>query len=249
VVELYDWGQDGRMPYMAMELVEGVTLERVLADGRLEGWEVCALVSDMAQGLHAVHREGVVHRDLKPSNVMLLDQAGDRCAKLVDFGVARPAVSAMSLTGTRLLGTAHYMSPEQCGGGGVDHRSDLWALAVIAYRALTGYLPFDGSNMVELVECIKLVEHPHASVLLPQLPAERGLLLRPGAEQRSAIPLRRCARAGRGAQRRGGAAPVRRARATAVLAAGLGRRRGPPLVIPRPHVRLRRLGQRGVRRG
>ncbi len=171
VVELYDWGQDGHTPYMAMELVEGVTLERVLADeGRLEPWEVCFLVSDLAQGLYEVHREGVVHRDLKPGNIMLFDQGGERSAKLLDFGVARPAVSAMAITGARMLGTMHYLSPEQLAGGPVDLQCDLWALAVIAYRAITGYMPFDGADVVELVECIKLVAPPPPSLFVPQLP-------------------------------------------------------------------------------
>ena len=172
VVELYDWGHDKGTPYMAMELVQGTDLRQVLSDcGRMSAHEVSALVSDTAQGLNAVHRAGVVHRDLKPSNIMLCEQAGERAAKLVDFGVARPAVSAMQLTGARMLGTAHYMSPEQVtGSAGVDFRSDLWALGVIAFRALTGYMPFDGRDMSELIGHILDTALPTPSVLCPEIP-------------------------------------------------------------------------------
>jgi len=172
VVELYDWGQDGRAPYIAMELVEGVDLKRVLEDDpRLPAQQVCILVSDIAQGLYVVHREGIIHRDLKPGNVVLCEQTGERAAKLVDFGVARPSVTAMAITGTHAIGTVHYMSPEQCSGSLVDHRTDLWSLAVIAYRCLTGKMPFAGVDMPELADCILNSEPLPPTMWLPSLPA------------------------------------------------------------------------------
>ena len=171
VVELYDYGTDGSVPYMAMELVIGIDLEQLLTDrGWLTPQEVSILVSDAAQGLDAVHRAGVVHRDLKPSNLVICEVAGERVAKLIDFGIARPPASAMQLTGLRILGTAHYMSPEQCRGRrSIDHRADLWSLGVIAYRALTGYMPFDRNGLQELVEAILFAEAPRPSDLVAEL--------------------------------------------------------------------------------
>jgi len=171
VVELYDFGTDGSVPYMAMELVVGIDLKALLTDrGWLTPQEVSILVSDVAQGLEAVHRAGVVHRDLKPSNIVICEVAGERVAKLIDFGIARPPASAMQLTGLRILGSAHYMSPEQCRGRrSVDHRADLWSLGVIAYRALTGYMPFDGEGLQDLVEAILMSDAPRPSSLVPEL--------------------------------------------------------------------------------
>ena len=171
VVELYDFGTDGAVPYMAMELVVGIDLKQLLTErGWLTPQEVSILVSDAAQGLDAVHRAGIVHRDLKPSNLVICEVAGERVAKLIDFGIARPPASAMQLTGLRILGTAHYMSPEQCRGRRtVDHRADLWSLAMIAYRALTGYMPFDGAGLQELVETILFGDAPKPSALVPAL--------------------------------------------------------------------------------
>jgi eukaryotic-like serine/threonine-protein kinase len=173
VVELYDYGTQGGAPYMAMELIQGTDLKAILTE---RGWltpnEVCILVSDVAQGLHTVHSAGVIHRDLKPSNIVLCHDAGEAIAKVVDFGIARPLVSGIELTGIQMLGTAHYMSPEQCRGRGsiaVDHRADLWALGVIAFRALTGYMPHDGSEITELVEAILFASHPRPSALVPEL--------------------------------------------------------------------------------
>ncbi|MCA9617783.1 MAG: serine/threonine protein kinase [Myxococcales bacterium] len=170
VVELYDYGTDGGVPYMVMELCEGTSLRDTLAHrGWLTASEVRILVADIAQGLAAVHAEGIVHRDLKPSNVIICDQHVDPVAKIIDFGVARPPASSIHMTGTRMLGSVPYLSPEQCLGETVDRCADLWALAVIAFRALTGSMPFDAQGLGPLMQAILNGSPPAPSSLVPEL--------------------------------------------------------------------------------
>ena len=197
VVEVYDYGEDKATPFIVMERLTGIDLQRLLSEqGRLHPAALCVLTSDVAQALHAIHGVGVVHRDLKPSNIILCQVDGDRVAKVIDFGIARPAVAAMKITGLRMLGTAHYMSPEQClRAAQADHRSDLWALGVIAYRALTGAMPFDGGDVVELVGVINRAPALPPTRLVAGLPAaidaffERALAKRPEDRFQSALEL------------------------------------------------------------
>ena len=151
VARVYDHGEtaDG-LVYLAMEFVEGRTLKQVLRDdGALPLERAAALLLQVAAGLDAAHRAGIVHRDLKPDNVLVTrDAAGREQVKLVDFGIAK-AVGAgeRSLTRTGfVVGTPEYMSPEQLVGEAVDARSDVYALAVLAYQLVSGHMPFDAST-------------------------------------------------------------------------------------------------------
>jgi hypothetical protein len=151
VVRVTDHGQDGPVPYLVMELLEGKTLEHtLLCRGPMGIAEVAGLVTQIARGLEAAHAEGILHRDLKPANVFLVDAGeGPPLVKLLDFGVARGSglqrVGAPFSTARGLVvGTPSYMSPEQAAASDLDVRSDLWSLAAIAYEALTGELPVSG---------------------------------------------------------------------------------------------------------
>src|SRR5437763_6931356 len=152
VMQLYDYGEDNGRPYMVLEYVQGGTLEDRLAaaDGEpLPDNETRAISAGIAAGLAHAHSRGVIHRDLKPANV-LFDEEGR--PKLADFGIARMAAGEGTLTeaGT-VLGTAAYISPEQAMGDPATAASDVYSFGVILYRMLTGRLPFEPSNPMELL--------------------------------------------------------------------------------------------------
>jgi len=152
VMQLYDYGEDDGRPFMVLEFVPGGTLEERLlaAKGKpLPDDESQAIAAGVAAGLAHAHARGVVHRDLKPANVLFDD---DGRPKLGDFGIARLAVGEGTLTeaGT-VLGTAAYISPEQAAGSPATPASDVYSFGVILFRMLTGRLPFESSDPLELV--------------------------------------------------------------------------------------------------
>src|SRR3954452_15742966 len=152
IVQLYDYGQDEGRPYMVLEYVPGGTLEERLAAAKgkpLPDAEAQAIAAGVAAGLAHAHARGVVHRDLKPANV-LFDEEGR--PKLADFGIARMAAGEGTLTeaGT-VLGTAAYISPEQASGAPATAASDVYSFGVMLYRMVTGRLPFESNDPMELV--------------------------------------------------------------------------------------------------
>jgi eukaryotic-like serine/threonine-protein kinase len=150
ITHLYDYGHSDGRPYIVLEYLSGGTLENRLRDGKpLPDDEVFDIAAGVAAGLAHAHARGVVHRDLKPANV-LFDEEGR--PKLADFGLARMAAGDGTLTeaGT-LLGTAAYISPEQAFGQPATAASDVYSFGVILYRLLTGRLPFESSDPMELV--------------------------------------------------------------------------------------------------
>lgn len=157
-VPIYRAGQDGDSLFIAMRLIEGRDLARIIADDQwLAPSRAVELVTQVADALDAIHAKGLIHRDLKPANI-LVSRVGDReWAYLTDFGVARSAAEDPGLTGTgQRLGTADYTSPEQVVGGVVDSRSDVYALGGVLYTALTGSVPFPRDDDVA-----KLYAHVH----------------------------------------------------------------------------------------
>lgn len=160
VCALYDFGvtPTGR-PYLAMEYIEGVTLRQALeATPRFPPARVIRIARQCAAGLQAAHAIGIVHRDLKPDNILLTP--GD-IVKLVDFGIAKAidASAAPEITrGGQVLGTPEYMAPEQLAGDPVDARTDVYALALVCYRMLTGTLPFVGDTAQEALT--RRLTHP-----------------------------------------------------------------------------------------
>jgi serine/threonine-protein kinase len=164
VARVFDFGEWGDgIVYLAMEYVPGTTLRDLIEqEGRLEPARAANIIYQVAEGLDAAHRLGIVHRDLKPDNVMVVtdEQGVDRC-KVVDFGIAK----AGDGTGTRLtstgmiVGTPEFMSPEQIVGDPIDARTDVYALALVAFNALTGALPFTGTTP-ERVLMSRLMQAP-----------------------------------------------------------------------------------------
>src|SRR3712207_9051355 len=145
IVSIFDRGasEDGTY-YIAMEYLPGGTLkDRILKRGALPARTAAEVALQIAEALHAAHKRGVIHRDIKPHNILITDSGN---VKVTDFGIARAASSStMTRTGS-ILGTAHYISPEQAMGEPVGPASDLYSLGVVLYEMLTGELPYDAET-------------------------------------------------------------------------------------------------------
>jgi eukaryotic-like serine/threonine-protein kinase len=169
IVRFLGYGKFRGTWYIAMEFVQGSTLEKLLAEGGPLPWrEVVDLAIQICDALHYAHERGVIHRDLKPSNLMITE---DRKVKLADFGIAKD-LDAESLTGTgRTLGTAAYMAPEQIRGTpAVSHKTDLYALGVVLYQMLVGRTPFEGATPVVLMHCHLNEAVPRPSAKVQEIP-------------------------------------------------------------------------------
>jgi eukaryotic-like serine/threonine-protein kinase len=165
------------VPYLVMERLEGETLSDLLRARRtLTPPEVIDLVSQVAIGVTAAATAGIVHRDLKPQN--LFHHHG--VWKVLDFGVARAIDQGDTLTAGQIVGTPSYMAPEQASGGEIDHRTDLYALAAIAYRALTGHPPFSGKEVAETLYRVVHTRPIRPTLLAPELPAAVDAVLAKG---------------------------------------------------------------------
>jgi serine/threonine protein kinase len=159
IVTIYDVEQQGELAYIAMEYVDGPTLDQLLSEPQpLAPNRIFSILAQTATALDYAHGKGIVHRDIKPANIMI---AGDGTAKITDFGIAKITASDhFTMTGS-IVGTPHYMSPEQVQGQPVDGRSDQFSLAVIAYEMLTGEKPYTGEHLTTVVYKI-VAEEPVA---------------------------------------------------------------------------------------
>jgi serine/threonine-protein kinase len=184
VVRVEDFGRDpGGHLYMAMEWLDGATLDEHLEDGPMEPDRAIAITRQICAGLQAAHDIGLVHRDLKPANVFLVDhgQPGERVV-LVDFGIAKligdDAHSALTEQGT-FVGTPYYVAPEQALGEPIDSRADLYALGAMLYEMLTGRPPFEASSVMGVLQQhIEATPRPPSRGRSDQLPALDALVLR-----------------------------------------------------------------------
>src|SRR6476660_5710754 len=175
ILTVYEIGADGDRQFIATEFIEGITLRASIARGRMNLHTALEIAVQVASALAAAHEAGVVHRDIKPENIMLRP---DGYAKVLDFGIAklteqRPAsddqVETAAVLQTRpgfVLGTAHYMSPEQARGQKVDARSDIWSLGVVLYEMVAGSPPFRGETPSDCIASILTTEPPPLSGVL-----------------------------------------------------------------------------------
>lgn len=173
VVQTLDHGvTESGVPYIVMELLEGQDLAKVLrARKLLRPDEVQHIVEGVAAALSKAHERGIVHRDIKPANVFMCNGSPRPFVKLVDFGIAKRLEDETMTATNALLGTPAYMSPEQMGGvREIDHRSDLWALAVLAFHCLTGAPPFRGAHVANIAHSIFNEPTPRATASRPELP-------------------------------------------------------------------------------
>jgi len=147
IVTIYDVAEEDGIAYIAMEFVDGPTLERLLHTTPPSPKLIVSIIQQTATALDYAHKRGIVHRDIKPANIMIHEGT---IAKIADFGVAKIQSHQMTQSGT-ILGTPNYMSPEQIQGHPVDGRADQFSLAVIAYELVTGERPFAGESMTTLL--------------------------------------------------------------------------------------------------
>ena len=169
IVPIYRADESGGVVYIVMALVDGESLaDRLSARGALPPRELVPLLRDVAAALDHAHAHGVVHRDVKPENILIERSTGR--AMVTDFGIARVA-EAKPLTATgQVLGTVHFMSPEQISGDSVDGRSDLYSLGVVAFRALTGRLPFDNESASAVLVAHVVKAPPKVRDVAPNAP-------------------------------------------------------------------------------
>ena len=171
IIRLIAFGEDEGVPFFAMELVPGRSLEETLKAGRTFSWqETVTVAGEIARALKAAHDQGIVHRDLKPANLLLPDEPGGG-VKLADFGIARLfGDTGQTLAGT-VVGTAEYMAPEQAAGGPVDHRVDLYALGLVMYAMLVGRPPFRGGEVGEVLRRQQRETPARVSAFVTDVPA------------------------------------------------------------------------------
>ena len=178
VIDVYDVGEHEGTAFLVMELLEGDTLAALLKErGVLGARQTLDLLLPAMRGIEAAHEHHIVHRDLKPSNIFIGrdPNSGATVSRVVDFGISKVVAGAddmeRSLTETGfVLGTPHYMAPEQLKGEPIDVRADIYALGVILYRSLAGRLPFRETNYNALVVQIATSSPPALSELRPHLP-------------------------------------------------------------------------------
>jgi serine/threonine protein kinase len=174
VVDVFEHGEWEGTPFIAMEFLDGEDLAtRLERLGRLPAADTYRIVAHVARALARAHAYGIVHRDLKPENIFLVPGDDGEVAKVLDFGIAKHDQYSLTDKATKtgsLLGTPYYMSPEQARGKGIDHRSDLWSLGVIAFQCLTGAPPFESEALGELMGLILYEELPKPTQRVPSLP-------------------------------------------------------------------------------
>ncbi len=174
VCKIFEAGEIEGKRYIAMQYINGLNLKQL--HSRLTMEQKVLLIKDVAEGIHAAHRAGLIHRDLKPANIMVeRDEDGSWIPYVMDFGLAKEIASGPGLTKTGIImGTPWYMSPEQASGEveNLDRRSDVYSLGTTLYELLAGQLPFPGENSLEVVMKIIKDEPPPLSKLSPKVPPD-----------------------------------------------------------------------------
>jgi len=192
-IQIFDFDRgDGDVFYLAMEYVEGKSLKSLIQEkGVIPAAEAIPLVRQVLSALAEAHRQGIVHRDLKPENIMVTEAAeGGLTIKILDFGISklrdlRSGDPLLTQTG-RIIGTPLYMAPEQMSGDPVDHRADLYAVALILYEMLTGSPPFDGENVSQILYKKSVEKAPRPSSANPdaRIPEDLDRLIGKALERR-----------------------------------------------------------------
>ena len=197
IVSIYDWGKDGESYYIVMEYLRGTDLKSgIRKHGALDSRKVAQIGSQIAQALSVAHRHDIIHRDIKPQNIMVQP---DGNIKVMDFGIARAKNSSLT-TDNSVLGTAHYVSPEQSTGKPLGPTTDIYSLGIVMYEAATGRVPFVGDDAIS-VAMKQVNEAPQPpSLINPNIdPALEAIILRcmeknPGDRYQSADELARALR-------------------------------------------------------
>lgn len=150
IVSVYDVGKEGNLHFIVMELVEGKPLSQLISEkGRLDYKEAIEITKQVASALSLAHKNQIIHRDVKPHNILITSTG---VAKLADFGIAQAVSNSTMVDGkdNKVMGSVHYLSPEQARGSYVDERTDIYSLGIVLYEMLTGQVPFDGDNPISI---------------------------------------------------------------------------------------------------
>ncbi len=159
IVNIYDVGSEDGLYYIVMEYVEGITLKNYIATkGRLGYNEAISIAIQVAKGIEAAHNKGIVHQDIKPQNIII---SKDGKVKVTDFGIARAATS--NTIHADMMGSVHYISPEQARNGFVTYSSDIYSLGIVMYEMVTGRVPFDGDTTVAIA-----IQHIQSPITPPE---------------------------------------------------------------------------------
>ena len=166
IVNIYDVGSEDGLYYIVMEYVEGITLKTYIAKkGRLGYNEVLSIAIQVGRGIEAAHNKAIVHRDIKPQNIIISKEGK---VKVTDFGIARAATS--NTIHADIMGSVHYVSPEQARNGYVTYQSDIYSLGIVIYEMCTGRVPFDGDTTVAIAIQHLQAEMTPPSEYAPDLP-------------------------------------------------------------------------------
>jgi eukaryotic-like serine/threonine-protein kinase len=195
ILTVYEIGAEGNRQFIATEFIEGITLRASIARGRINPHAALEIAVQVASALAAAHEAGVVHRDIKPENIMLRP---DGYAKVLDFGIAKlteqrlasdnrtgETTAALQTRQGLVLGTAHYMSPEQARGQKMDARSDIWSLGVVLYEMVGGSPPFRGETPSDCIAAILTTEPRPLSGVLPDVPPQLESILQKALRKNS----------------------------------------------------------------
>jgi hypothetical protein len=187
IVTVYDFGEQDGNPYLVMQYVEGASLESLIHKGtQLTLAERLGIIVDVCNGLAYAHQRGIIHRDIKPANIMVLqDGVNDGTGVIVDFGIARLGGATRFTRTDQIVGSVHYMSPEQLQAKELDGRSDIYSTGIVLFQLLTGVLPFDAPEMAATFQKIINDVPPPLSAYLKEYPVElEGMVNRALAKNR-----------------------------------------------------------------
>ncbi|MCH5138536.1 Stk1 family PASTA domain-containing Ser/Thr kinase, partial [Clostridiaceae bacterium UIB06] len=156
IVNIYDVGTQGDINYIVMEYVRGKTLKEIIKqEGRIETSRAANLAIQIGKALECAHRNNIIHRDIKPHNILVTDEG---LAKVTDFGIAKASNSVTITNSSKIMGSAHYFSPEQAKGSFVDCRTDIYSLGIVIYEMVTGRVPYDAESPVSVA--LKHIQEP-----------------------------------------------------------------------------------------
>src|ERR1022692_1994785 len=195
IVTIYDVEQEGDLAYIAMEYVDGPTLDQLLSEqAAVEPEVMFSILAQTAVALDYAHKKGIAHRNINPANIMIAgpNSGSPGTVKITDFGIAKITASEQFTMTGAIVGTPHYMSPEQVQGQPVDGRSDQFSLAVIAYEMLTGEKPYTGEHLTTVVYKIVAEEPAPPHRLNPSLSTHIENVLRKGLAKKPDARYRNC---------------------------------------------------------
>jgi Serine/threonine protein kinase len=148
IVNVYDFGSENNINFIVMEYIIGKTLKQLIKENvRLNTLNALDIALQITKALEYAHKNNIIHRDIKPDNILITE---DNLVKLTDFGIAKVTDSATITNSSKILGSAHYFSPEQAKGNFVDYRTDIYALGAVMYEMFTGQVPFNGENSISI---------------------------------------------------------------------------------------------------